>query len=146
MFSGVSLCPGLSLPISAWWRRCDTGSFDEVGEVGEVSPYDGRPRWRADSTVEIASEACNRPDMEIKIARCLSFRPGRVRACGPDCGNSPCARRWRMIFRSNRERILVTTQSTAYTETTAIRGAAMFRHDDENESLAVNAMNNNLSV
>ena len=61
----------LQLPISVWWRRCDAGSFDEVGEAGEASPYDGRPRWRVGRAVEIASEARDRPDIEFKIARLL---------------------------------------------------------------------------
>jgi len=52
-------------------RRRDTGSFDKLGETGEASPYDGRPRWRVGSAVEIAAEARDRPDIEIKIARLL---------------------------------------------------------------------------
>ena len=59
----------LQLPISICRRLCETGTFYEVGETGEAPPYDGRPRWRVRSAVEIASEARDCPDIEFEVAR-----------------------------------------------------------------------------
>ena len=68
----------MQLPISVWRRRCDAGSFDEVGEAGEASPYDGGSRWRVGRAVEITSEARDGPDIELQVVRCLALS---VRRC-----------------------------------------------------------------
>ncbi len=58
---------------------CDAGFFGEVGEAGDAPPCGGRARRRVGSAVGLASEPCDRPDMDIKIARCPALSvPGCV--------------------------------------------------------------------
>lgn len=68
----VSIRRVLQLPISVW-RRCEAGSFNEVGEAGEATPDYRRPRWCVGSAVEVASEPRDGPDIELEVARHLAL-------------------------------------------------------------------------
>ena len=62
------------LPISfRCWSFCEAGTFDNIGEAGKAAPYNCRACWRIRGAIEISSEPCDRPDIEVQITRTLQF-------------------------------------------------------------------------